>query len=583
MQRLLPAILILSIGCAEGTGDTNKEVACDPVQVVAPTTDFFTDISEISGIRVDNFTPEPDPAIPINDHSRLAFADLDGDGFDDIVMHSLYPNVSAGIPFEHLVFLNNGDGTFIDHSDASGLRQIQAAFFAFGDVDNDGDQDLFAGLDIIVAGETHGMWLNDGTGVFSQLANSGIETPGSHAAANAAFFDADGDGNLDLFMGNGGTTAISSDFLYVGAGDGTFINSSDMEAADRHPSNGTVTCDIDNDGDLDVLVSTYSVSTELGHNHLWINKNGKLKEDGVKRGFAAQPTGNPWLESTNYGLDAEPVDASDAVGSNGFGLDCGDVDNDGDMDVFISAISHPVDTDYTRKWSDPTTLLINDGTGNFTDGTQEWKVPFNEGDVDAALIDFDNDGRLDASLSRDRKYESNYTEDDQKSWFGLLHQQIGEFVNIGVESGINDILSEDLLRMKGAQNHAWSDIDHDGDLDLLVGGRDQGAGRPNFLFRNDLGQDNRWLAIDLVGDGDVINRDAIGARVTVDTGDRVIVREKKSSRGMYNSEDTRTLHFGLGDAGCTWTVTVAWPDGTMSTLTEADVPEGRFTTITYGE
>jgi len=72
--------------------------------------------------------------------------------------------------------------------------------------------------------------------------------------------------------------------------------------------------------------------------------------------------------------------------------------------------------------------------------------------------------------------------------------------------------------MKGAQNHAWSDIDHDGAPDLLVGGRDQGGGRPNFLFRNRIGQKNAWLALQLRGDGVTVNRDAIGAKVTVEAG-----------------------------------------------------------------
>ena len=88
----------------------------------------------------------PGANIPINDHSRLAFADLNGDRLDDIVMHSLYPNPQNGIPFEHLVFLNNGDGTFTDFSDESGLRYYQVGFFAFGDLDSDGDQDIFEGL-----------------------------------------------------------------------------------------------------------------------------------------------------------------------------------------------------------------------------------------------------------------------------------------------------------------------------------------------------------------------------------------------------------------------------------------------------
>ena len=100
----------------------------------------------------------------INDHSRLAFADVNADGMDDIVAHSLYPNPRRGVPFEHLVYRNNGDGTFEHVSDESGLRDVQAGFFAFGDVDNDGDQDCFAGLDVPLSGESHQVLLNDGDG-----------------------------------------------------------------------------------------------------------------------------------------------------------------------------------------------------------------------------------------------------------------------------------------------------------------------------------------------------------------------------------------------------------------------------------
>lgn len=209
-------------------------------------------------------------------------------------------------------------------------------------------------------------------------------------------------------------------------------------------------------------------------------------------------------------------------------------------------------------------------------------LPFNEGDVDAALVDFDNDGRLDISLSRERKYEGAYSDEQQKGWFGLMRQrEDGSFESLGIQSGINDP-DEVLHRMKGAQNHAWSDIDHDGDLDLLVGGRDQGGGRPNFLFRNDIGQDNRWLAVRLIGDGQNVTRDAFGTRVSVRSGDQLRMREHKSSRGMYNSEDTRVLHFGLGDMGCEdLELVVRWPDGTEVVFDRQDFGEDMYVAVSY--
>ncbi len=566
----------------------SKVPTCEPRDTIVPTTDFFTDISDASGIRVDNFYENPPEGTVINDHSRLAFADINGDGFDDMVMHSLFPNASNGVPFEHLVFLNNGDGTFTDHSDASGLRDVQAAFFAFADVDNDGDQDLYAGLDLSgYQNHRSAIYLNDGSGGFGVLDNAGVEESSS-IAANALFGDFNGDGILDLFVGNGGTSYAYRDFFYLGNGDGTFdARNASLAAPSDQPSNGSTACDYDNDGDLDIFVATYGVSVENGHNALWENDgNANFTNVAEERGFHALATGNYYQSSTGYGIDPEPDTASsNYMGSNGFGIDCGDINNDGYLDILMSTISHPSNSDYSRKWSDPTQLLINqgpDGDYGFINEFQERELPFNEGDVDAALVDFDNDGRFDISLSRDKKYENNYDDIDQKAWFGLMHQQPdGTFASLGPDSGINDIENEEMRRMKNAQNHAWSDIDRDGDLDLLVGGRDTGGGRPNFLFRNDIGSQNRWMAFELVGDGDTINSDAIGARVTVNFDNESIIREKKSSRGMYNSEDTRALHFGIGDRGCATSIEVRWPNGETFSLDMESVTEESYVRVEY--
>lgn len=618
--------------------------SCTPRATTAvPAANFFSDISDASGIRVGNYLNPAPAGIVINDHSRLAFGDLNGDRLDDIVMHSLFPNAQAGVPFEHLVFLNNGDGTYRDHSTASGLRDSQTAFFAFGDVDNDGDQDIFAGLDIQLGGAQSQVWLNDGNAVFTQVPNAGVggvTIPA--AAANAIFFDYDGDALLDLFVGNGQTSASAPDWMFKGNGDGTFTDVRELlQNNGAAPSNGSVGCDYDNDGDLDLFISTYGVSVQLGANILWENNFGVFTNVAVARGFASLPGGNPWIASTGFGEDPEPGKGpGEYIGSNGFGIDCGDINNDGLMDVYLTTISHP-GGNYTRMWSDATQVLINGGPDAgfaFTDEARTRSYPYNEGDVDGAMVDFDNDGWLDLSVSRDNKYESGYDTLDQKAWFGLMHQQAdGSFKSVGPESGINEPdavniaslidctdgnttcpdgeaclanrcripCSDDtactspeicdsrgfckiLATMRKAQNHAWSDIDRDGDMDLLVGGRDTGGGRPNFLFRNDIGQDNRWIGIHLVGDGQTINRDAIGARVTLTFagagtagGDEHLIREVRSSRGMYNSADMRTLLFGLGDRACDYTATVRWPDGTTVELPAGALTDERYHTLTY--
>jgi len=285
-------------------------------------------------------------------------------------------------------------------------------------------------------------------------------------------------------------------------------------------------------------------------------------------------------------------------------------------------------------------LLINGGTAagfTFNNEFLTRQLPFNEGDVDGAAIDFDNDGRIDLSLSRDKKYEGNYIGLDQKAWFGLLWQRAdGGFDSMGPQSGISavdaavqasltlcstdaectvdgemclpvdaaspkcrracqtdaDCPSADELchakgfcklyqRMKNTQNHAWSDFDHDGDLDLLAGGRDTGGGRPNFLFRNEIGHQNRWLAIRVQGDGSAINRDGIGTRISLMFEGETLTREKKSSRGMYNSEDTRVLHFGLGDRSCDYKMIVRWPDGQQIEFLPTEFQENHYLALEY--
>jgi enediyne biosynthesis protein E4 len=580
-------------GSDTGTNPPVEEpgTACSERSLAQSDKDFFVDISEISGITKDNFVPSPPTPIPINDHSRLAMVDIDGDGFDDIVMHSLFPNAQAGVPFEHLVFRNKKDGTFEDISDSSGLRTVQSGFLAFADFDNDGDQDVFAGLDIDLAGKTSLVLLNDGQGRFTVKANSGVER--IRYSANAVFADFNGDGKVDLFSGNGQSSFAAKNSLLLGNGDGTFRDTSSMAlpSVPSQPTNGLVACDFDNDGDQDVLVSTYGVSVQAGWKQLWQNNgDGTFANVAEAKGFHALATGNYWNNRSGKGRTDQP--SGKTVGANGFGIDCGDINNDGFNDVWMATISHADGADFNRLWSDPSQLLINGGaSANFTFNNEflDRNLEFNEGDIDAAMVDYDNDGRLDLAVTRTDKYEANFAGAEQKGWFGLFRQNAdGKFSSVGLASGINDV-SGVKKRMKAGQNLAWADIDHDGDADLLVGGRDQGGGRPNFLFRNELGQKNHWLALRLEGDGQAVHRDAFGTRVTIKIGDKIVMREKKSSRGTYTSIDGSALLFGLGDfAACKGsknraTIEVRWPNGKIDTFVPSTFELDSYVKLKFGD
>ncbi len=576
-MRHVLSVLALSAGCT---------YVCEPAPVVVPTADFFADVSAVSGIQEGNFDPDPPVTIPINDHSRLTWSDLDGDGLPDAVMHSLLVNPQNGIPYEHLVFRNNGDGTFADVSDASGLRDVQAGMFAFADVDNDGDQDVYAGIDLAGYTDesgvpyTSGLYLNDGTGVFTRKEASGLEVGGT-VVAGAIFGDFDGDANVDLFVANGSTMAGVEDVIYWGRGDGTFEGAL-LQSGPNMAGNGAVACDIDGDGDQDLAVANYGVSNQGAPNFLWRNDGGRqFTEVGVAWGMARLATGNRWMAETGNGTQPEPgADENTWIGSNSFGIDCGDVDGDGRNDLWVSTISHP-DPDYTRQWSDPSHLLLNRGD-HFEDVTADVGIPFNEGDIDGALVDFDNDGRLDISVTRESKYEARYTTEEQKGWVGLFHQQPdGTFVSVGLQSGINDLERGEHTRGRGSQNVAWADIELDGDLDLLLGGRGGSGGRPNFLLENTVGQDNRWMMIEIQGDGVNVARDAFGTQVRVVGADREILREKKSGRGTYTAADERRVHIGLGDMPCGYALEVRWPDGTEVRFEGPRVAEGVIQRLSY--
>jgi hypothetical protein len=378
--------------------------------------------------------------------------------------------------------------------------------------------------------------LNDGTGLFSAVAAAGVETLDPSAAAG--FGDGNGDGVLDLYWGNWlihyPNPPAFSDHYVTGNGDGTFNEATDasgMTQAVPRACYGVTWNDYDNDGLQDIFVGNYG----YGLNDLWHNLGGGIFEDvGDAVGVARDDIGSQ--------------------GGNTYGADFGDLDNDGDMDVFIGNIAHP----RYQPWSDISQLLINQGPPDYTfvDMREALGLVYDEGQLNGAFADYDNDMDLDLAIGA--VYPTHYT---------LLYRNDGP-------AGFTDVTYESNTAVHTGSRLVWSDVDEDGDPDLLVV---DGVG-PTYvtLFINRVGQDSNW--VEIVLRGVATNRDAVGARVTLTAGGVTQMRDVAGGGGHADNQGTRVVHFGLADAAAIDEVTVRWAGGSTEDVAGL-APNGRYLVV----
>jgi len=563
---------------------------------------------------------------------RLSVTDLDGDDYPDLYARGMANQGKRepfGSPGRQMFLLRNdfkASGKWQDVTESSGLLRTrddnngrQGQIGVFGDVDNDGDLDAFVGLWAPASkdgfAQDHSeVLLNDGKGQFALTPTADFGKAALRGGLTAAsFVDYDRDGKLDLWLGYNDFNGKSNpDRLFHGSGDGQFSDTtvseglmtkpygklSDIRAglAD-HPTWGTAACDLDNNGDPELL----SVSYGRYFNAAWFP--GFLAGDKrySNQAFAThlhQDDNNDWCSNWNaqcHCADNPTAEGCDTcgppevncvalkaafggqyrwshqydreawrLGGNTGTVLCADLDADGDLDLVESTIVHP-DVGPT---SDPTRIIRNDGgnlplfshlsveqTGfghTWPDGNAD-----DTGDISAAVLDFDNDGRLDIVVAG-----GEYPGTRAK----LFHQQPdGRFVDVTQAIGLDH---------PHASAVAVADFDRDGDVDIVLGhSRSRCSLSPKecwateevHLWRNDIGNQRNWLQLKLVGQ-DGSNRSAIGARVTVKTADRTQTFEVGGGNGHFGLQNDLVLHVGLGDA-CTAEVTVRWPDSALTTQT----------------
>ena len=399
------------------------------------------------------------------------------------------------------------------------------------------------------------MMINTGGGNFVLKPSSGIEF-GVEPASEISVGDTNGDGFLDVYEGvwlahYPDDPALSSHFA-LGNGDGTF-NAQNMAAIGMSvtanaPVYGLSFTDFNNDGLQDIYVGNYHLKDNLFWQNLgqnsWLNAAPALGVDH-----------DPSLEMYKQLAGVLPA----YPGGHSYGSDWADFDNDGDMDFCLANLSHP----RTQPWSDATQLLVNQGAPNyaFVDKRHALGIIYDEGDINCAWADFDNDGDVDLAIGS--LYSDHYNK--------LYRNDGGTFTDVTYQAGIP---------VHQGASLGWADFNEDGSLDLYVHGSDT----PQIhVFLNTVGKLNNWVELELVGQagaGGHSNRDAAGARVTLKANATTQLRDVRGSSGggINTNQSSRIVHFGLGQASAIDSVTVRWVGGATETITGI-APNGYYRVV----
>lgn len=520
-------------------------------------------------------------ALPEIMGSGVALLDYDNDGDLD-VLHIRYPPPGKeNLPAPNRLFQQQPDGTFVDVTEASGIGHTgYGQGVAVGDVDNDGDVDVY-----VTNYGPDAFYRNNGDRTFT-LEDVGLSN--NAWGTSATFGDYDRDGDLDLYVTNyvqfdpeticrGKHSAPdychpsvfepTTDRLFRNTGDGTFTDVTQQAGIAEMPGRGlgVVCLDLTGDGWAD-----FYVANDGEANHLWVNQtDGTFAEEAILRGLAFNAYGQP--------------EAS-------MGIAVGDANNDAQPDLFL-----------THLFNETNTLYIASNDSGFIDMTEiagftGIDLPFTG--FGCGFLDFDNDADLDIALVNGRVKRDNILEG----------ADIGEFWNFYAEPNLLFENSSQVSAISGRgeapssarvgqpnpppmrktpqQKHpydgfqrfptphfsdvsahapdftervevsrgmAFGDIDKDGDIDMVVSSLNN---RLRF-FRNEASPpEHHYLFVRAI----TKSRDAYGAEVTLRTESRTLTGYVLPGTSYLSSSDP-TVHFGLGAIDKIEEIEVQWQDG----------------------
>ena len=519
----------------------------------------------------------------------------------------------------HLTFYSQN--VFTDITEESGIDHIYNIFESGGfgggvavfDFDSDGFEDLY-----LAGGKKSGvLYKNNGDSTFSDVTISAGLVTSDIITAGATTADVNKDGYIDLFVttiaekvSNSKYKKLAKNLLFLNNGDGTFSRATEQFKLDiKNFSTGATFGDINSDGYPDLFIGNYfkdfvgnlgvlngfTISDDYkpGSDEMYLNIEGKYFKnvsyllDGCEPGygfggvfsdvdndgdldlylindFGEQKVSNqllineyPRLKFTNK---SKEMNADSAV--HAMGTAVGDYNNDGWMDYQV-----------TNIFSGP--LLVNRGnTEGFLDLSNELGVGIDiiaskAGPSTAVIswspvfLDYDNDLDLDLFNSIGGiNPPTMYLKD-------FLYENMGRVFKVNENSGIIDYgISRGTVKF---------DFDNDGDLDLFVVKqtplwKDYNSKErvKSKLFRNDTKNDNNWLKVSLNGNESTSR--GLGARVKIVSAGSNLMREVDGG-SSHISQNTSILHFGLGDLNKIDSLVVTWPGGKKQIFTEIPINE----------
>ncbi len=432
------------------------------------------------------------------DSRSVNWVDVNRDGFVDCFISN---GPQAGQ--NNMLYINDTNGNFTAVADDPIVMDVMPSDGAtFADIDNDGDLDGFV---VNWYNKNNLAYINDGSGKFTQVLD-GIWVNHFGYSETAAFGDYDNDGLVDLYVTNSAGT--KKNFLYKNLGGNNMeLVTGISPVTDLFSSRNVSWSDIDSDGDLDLYVTN---------------------ENGEKENLYRNNGGGSFEKMTDLIITTD--------GFNTMSSSWGDIDNDGDLDLFLA-------NDGSKNQ-----LFRNEGNFVFSRILSTDISNTNAKSFSSAWADIDNDSDLDL-------FVTNAFQNGQRLKNNL-------YLNDGT-GHLTEVTNEVVVMDEGwSYGCAFGDYDNDGFQDLAVATTRFGnVDEADYLYHNN-GNSNHWLMVSL--EGNVSNKSAIGAKIRVKAivnGTAVWQMREISAQSAYCSQNDMRAHFGLADATIVDSMVIEWPSG----------------------